>query len=114
MDPARARPRNRAILGVGALPSTPPGSILAIRPGGLGDTIFCFPALRALRAAFPGARIAALGNPAFLSLARASGYVGEVASVDAAWFGTLLSAECPIAPEARAFLGAFDLVLSFG
>src|SRR5262245_39000907 len=114
MGPARSRARNRAILGVAALPSTPPATILAIRPGGLGDTLFAFPALRALRAAFPGARIAALGNPSFLPLARASGLVDEVASVDTAWVGTLLSEESPIAPEARAFLGRFDLVFSFG
>ncbi len=38
----------------------------------------------------------------------------EVASADAGWFGTLLSEESPIAPEARAFLGAYDLVLSWG
>jgi ADP-heptose:LPS heptosyltransferase len=114
MGPARARPRSRAILGVAASPSTPPAAILAIRPGGLGDTLFAFPALRALREAFPRARIAALGNPGFLVLARASGFVDEVASADAGWFGSLLSEESPIAPEARAFLGAFDLVLSWG
>src|SRR5881409_1717150 len=108
------RARNRAILGIGAPPSTPPGAILAVRPGGLGDTLFAFPALRALREAFPRARLAALGHPSFLPLAREVGLLDEVGSVDATWFGSLLSEEVPIASEARAFLGSFDLVLSWG
>ncbi|HET6202227.1 MAG TPA: glycosyltransferase family 9 protein [Planctomycetota bacterium] len=114
MDRAPVRPSDRAILGVGRPPSTAPGAILAVRPGGLGDTIFAFPALRALRFAFPRARIAAAGNAGFLSLARVSGFADEVVSADAAWFGTLLSDEVPLAPEVRSFLAGFGLVLSFG
>jgi ADP-heptose:LPS heptosyltransferase len=38
-------------------PVRTPRRILVIRPGGIGDAVLLLPALRALRAAFPGARI---------------------------------------------------------
>ena len=41
----------------------PPSSILLIRPDHLGDLLFTTPALRALRAAFPQARITGLVGP---------------------------------------------------
>lgn len=117
MGRARNRARNAAILGRGGDPSTvppDPRSILAIRPGGLGDTLFCFPALRRLREAFPKARIAAAGNPEFLDLARLSGFVDEVRSIETLRLWSLLSDEVPIDAIAARFFGAFDLVLSWG
>jgi lipopolysaccharide heptosyltransferase II len=44
-------------------PAAPPRSILLLRPDHLGDILFLTPALRALRAAQPGARITALTGP---------------------------------------------------
>lgn len=38
-------------------PPAAPGSVLVIRPGGIGDAILLVPALRALAAAYPGCRI---------------------------------------------------------
>jgi len=43
--------------------TTPPRSILLIRPDHLGDMLFLTPALRALRAALPEARITVLAGP---------------------------------------------------
>ena len=44
-------------------PTTPPRSIVLIRPDHLGDLLFLTPALRALRAALPDARITVLAGP---------------------------------------------------
>ena len=106
--------RNAAILGLGESPSTVPGSVLALRPGGLGDTLFCFPALRRLREAYPRARLVAAGRADFLDLARESGYVDEVRSLETLRFWSLLSKEVPLDPAAASFFGSFDLVLSWG
>ena len=48
----RLLPNRKPAGGAGA-----PGSILVIRPGGIGDSILLVPALRALQASFPGCRI---------------------------------------------------------
>lgn len=47
--------------------------IIVFRPGALGDTLLAFPALAALRRAFAGAWLCAVGNVPALELAREAG-----------------------------------------
>jgi ADP-heptose:LPS heptosyltransferase len=59
-----------------------PGNILVMDFGQLGDVVLSLPALRALRGRFPNARITvAVGQPAG-EIARLSGYVNEVLTID--------------------------------
>lgn len=59
-----------------------PRNILVMDFGQLGDVVLSLPALRALRGRFPNARITvAVGQPA-QEIARLSGYVNEVLTID--------------------------------
>lgn len=59
-----------------------PHNILVMDFGQLGDVVLSLPALRALRGRFPNARITvAVGQPA-QEIARLSGYVNEVLTID--------------------------------
>lgn len=75
-------PTTRSVdYGVGPLLEKFPGveRIAVLRGGGLGDLIYTYPALSALEAAYPGARITLLGTPIHAALvAAADGPVDDV------------------------------------
>lgn len=52
--------------------------IAVVRGGALGDLIFALPAIAALRAAYPGARLTLLGGPAHAALLEGRGLVDDV------------------------------------
>ncbi|MFI2566145.1 glycosyltransferase family 9 protein [Paenarthrobacter sp. NPDC018779] len=88
--------------------------IAVLRGGGLGDLIYTYPALHALKAAYPGARITLLGTPIHQALVAATD--GPVDDVEILPFakGVRDGDEDPAAHEA--FLGnmqarRFDLAL---
>ncbi len=54
---------------------TPLGDVLVLRPGALGDALLAVPALRAIRRAFPGARVALGSHAAAAALLEACGEV---------------------------------------
>jgi lipopolysaccharide heptosyltransferase II len=56
----------------------PPSSILLIRPDHLGDLLFTTPALRALRAAFPQARITCLVGPWAEAVVASNPHIDEI------------------------------------
>lgn len=63
-----------------------PRHILAVLVAGIGDTVLGVPALRALRAGFPGGRITLLGRYPPLELLEGCPYVDEVLPFDLARF----------------------------
>jgi ADP-heptose:LPS heptosyltransferase len=75
--------------------------IIVFRPGALGDTLLTFPALAALRRAFPGAWLGAIGNPAALALARDAGLADEVVPFDNLCWTDLFSEDGIRSAEAR-------------
>ncbi|HAU28519.1 MAG TPA: ADP-heptose--LPS heptosyltransferase [Rhodospirillaceae bacterium] len=61
-------------------------NVLVIKLGALGDVILALPAMAAIRAHHPGARITILTTPAFAPLLRKSGYADEVLETTRARF----------------------------
>jgi ADP-heptose:LPS heptosyltransferase len=59
-----------------------PGSILLIRPGGIGDAVLLIPAIRALRSTFPAARITVLAERRNAALFRLCPEVNNVLLYD--------------------------------
>jgi heptosyltransferase-3 len=78
--------------------------IVVLRPGALGDTLLTFPALAALRRAFPGAQLTAIGNAPALALARDAGLADVIFDYDLPWWAGLFSEEGIRSPEAREVL----------
>lgn len=86
--------------------------ILVLRGGALGDFIVTLPALAALRRRWPEARIELAGNATAAALARTRGLLDAVHSQHEARWAALYG-DAPLAPAFAAWLGEFDLVLSF-
>ena len=63
-----------------------PSRLLVIRPDHIGDLLFATPALRALRAAYPRAHIAALVGPWGADIVRRNPFLDEVLTCDFPWF----------------------------
>ncbi len=86
--------------------------ILILRGGALGDFIVTLPALAALRAAYPTARIELAGNATAAALAVARGLLDAAHSQHESRWAALYSSS-PLPPDFAKWLGAFDLILSF-
>jgi len=86
--------------------------ILILRGGALGDFIVTLPALAALRAAFPTARIELAGNAPAAALAVARGLLDAAHSQHESRWSSLYSTT-PLPPDFAAFLASFDLILNF-
>ncbi|MBI4495121.1 MAG: glycosyltransferase family 9 protein [Chloroflexi bacterium] len=67
------------------------GTVLAIRPGALGDTLLALPALRVLRARFAGARLHLVGHRGGGALLQAAGEIDGWTDFDAPELAGLFS-----------------------
>jgi len=85
--------------------------IIVFRPGALGDTLLAFPALAALRRAFPGAWLGAVGNAPALALARAAGLADEAMPFDLPCWAELFAEEGMRSVEARQMLNGAKLAV---
>ena len=83
--------------------------IVVLRPGALGDTLLTFPALAALRRAFPGAQLTAIGNAPALKLARDAGLADAIFDYDLPWWAELFSDDGIRSPQARDMLAGAGL-----
>jgi len=86
--------------------------ILILRGGALGDFIVTLPALAALRAAWPEARIELTGNASAAALAVARGLLDAAHSQHESRWAALYSTT-PLPSDFAAFLASFDLILNF-
>jgi len=86
-----------------------PRQILILRPGAIGDTLLTFPAFRALRERFPGARLSVVGNRPALELARGAGLIHEADAFGADWVADLFGDEPTAALRTR--LERYDLAI---
>jgi ADP-heptose:LPS heptosyltransferase len=86
--------------------------VLILRGGALGDFIVTLPTLATLRRAFPSARLELAGNAVAAALAVPRGLLDAVHSQhEARW--SALYGSAPLPSDFAAWLGGFDLVLSF-
>ncbi|HEY7348048.1 MAG TPA: glycosyltransferase family 9 protein [Ktedonobacterales bacterium] len=85
--------------------------IIVFRPGALGDTLLAFPALAALRRAFPGARLHAIGSAPALALARDAGLADEVGAFDDLCWAELFAEDGIRSAEARQILDGAQLAV---
>jgi heptosyltransferase-3 len=86
--------------------------ILILRGGALGDFIVTLPALAALRAVWPDARIELAGNAPAAALAVNRGLLDAAHSQhESRW--SALYAPAPLPPAFSAYLASFDLILNF-
>src|SRR3990170_1151250 len=88
------------------------GRLLVIRSGALGDFILPLPAIRALREAWPEARLDIIGKPAVVELAHGRYYADAVRSIDRADLIPLFTPDPRPSPELAAYLRGLDLLLS--
>ncbi len=87
----------------------PTPEITVIRAGALGDVVLALPAVAALRGAFPGAHLRAVGYPVHWEVA--GGLIDEVQSIDSAAMAGLLI-NSPTESLQRP-LGSSDLVVAW-
>lgn len=86
--------------------------LLVLRGGALGDFIVTLPALGLLRAHWPAARIELVGHARAAELAVGRHYLDAAHSQhEARW--AALYAPAPLPREFAAWLGAFDLIVSY-
>ncbi len=91
----------------------PPGNILVIRGGAIGDFILTLPVLAALRHHYPDARLAVLGRPHTADLALEGGLADEVRSIEDRRLTGFFVRDGNLHPEFASFFARFDLVVSY-
>jgi heptosyltransferase-3 len=87
--------------------------ILVIRGGAIGDFILTLPALKALRDAYPNARIEILGYKHIAALAEQRFYADAVRSIEYAALASFFGKQHQLDPELRNYFGVFDLIVSY-
>jgi heptosyltransferase III len=92
---------------------SPQQTILLIRAGALGDCLLMLPALHALRAHFPHARIDVMGYPRRWEWVLGRGLVDTVHTIERPGMH-LLFCEGPEVPKPlKSFLGSYDVILAY-
>lgn len=89
------------------------GKILVIRGGAIGDFILTLPALAALRAQFPNARLEVLGYPHIIDLARAGGLVVRAQSIEARALAGFFARDGTLDEKMAAYFSSFAVILSY-
>jgi ADP-heptose:LPS heptosyltransferase len=91
----------------------PPGKILVIRGGAIGDFILTLPALAALRAQFPGVRLEVLGYPHIASLALAGGLVDAVRPIESRALASFFVPDGDLPPALAGYFAGFAIIVSY-
>lgn len=86
---------------------------LVIRGGALGDFLLTLPVLNALREAAPDSRLELLAYPGIAALAKTSGAVDEVRSIEYGPLAGFFTRGTILDPALREYFGSFDLVVSY-
>jgi heptosyltransferase III len=87
--------------------------ILVIRGGAIGDFILSLPAFRALREAYPDARIEILGYKHIAALAENRFYAQAVRSIEYGPLSSFFANHSELAPELVSYFASFDLIISY-
>jgi heptosyltransferase-2 len=86
---------------------------LVVRGGALGDFLLTLPVLHALRSSAPASRLEVLAYPGIASLARTSGLVDQVRSIEYGPLAGFFTRGTTLDPELQKYFGSFDLVVSY-
>lgn len=89
------------------------GRILVIRGGAIGDFILTLPALRAIREAFPQAKVEILGYPNIADLARFAGLADDAKAIEAPALAGFFAVQGTLDEDWMEYFGRFDVVLSY-
>jgi heptosyltransferase-2 len=87
--------------------------ILVIRGGAIGDFILTLPALKALRDAYPDARIEILGYKQIAALAENRFYAQAVRSIEYGSLSSFFARDSALPSELATYFAGFDLILSY-
>jgi heptosyltransferase-2 len=87
--------------------------ILVIRGGAIGDFILTLPALRALRDAYPNARIEILGYKHIAVLAENRFYAQAVCSIEYGQLSSFFARNSELSAELVNYFSSFDLIISY-
>src|SRR2546421_13121014 len=87
--------------------------ILVIRGGAIGDFVLTLPALKALREAYPQARIEILGYKHIAALAENRFYADAIRSIEYAALSSFFAKDAELPSELRDYFGSFDLIISY-
>jgi heptosyltransferase III len=92
---------------------SPQPTLLMIRAGALGDCLLMLPALHALRAHFPHARIDVMGYPQRWEWVLGRGLVDSVHTIERPGMHLLFCDGLDVPESLKSFLGAYDVILSY-
>ena len=92
---------------------TPFQRALVVRGGALGDFLLTLPVLQALREAAPDARIEVLAYPGLAALAKSSGTVDDVRSIEYGPLAGFFTQGTVLDPALRDYFRSFDLIVSY-
>ena len=87
--------------------------ILVIRGGAIGDFILTLPALKALRVAYPDARVEILGYKHIATLAENRFYAQAVRSIEYGPLASFFAKNSELPVELARYFASFDLILSY-
>jgi ADP-heptose:LPS heptosyltransferase len=93
--------------------TAPQQTILLIRAGALGDCLLMLPALQALRAHFPDARLEVMGYPQRWEWVLGRGLVDAVHSIERPGMHLLFCEGLEVPVPLKSFLGGYDIILSY-
>ena len=88
-------------------------NLLVIRGGAIGDFIVTLPAIKALRDAFPTARLEILGNKKVAALAESRFYAHSVRSIESPELSRFFAKGTALPADLTRHFGSFDLILSY-
>jgi heptosyltransferase-2 len=88
-------------------------SILVIRGGAIGDFILTLPAIKAVRDAYPDARIEILGYKHIAALAKNRFYADRVRSIESAELSRFFARDSDLPADLAKYFAGFDLVVSY-
>src|SRR5437764_12223617 len=87
--------------------------ILVIRGGAIGDFFLTLPALKALREAYPDARIEILGYKHIAVVAENRFYAQEVRSIESGSLASFFAKDSQLPAESAGYFASFDLIVSY-
>ena len=87
--------------------------ILVIRGGAIGDFVLTLPALKALRDAWPQARIEILGYKHIAALAEKRVYAQAVRSIEYGRLSSFFARNSELPAELANYFASFDLIISY-